>query len=181
MPFCFVLFCFFTQLAPRGENEIKFRKGRELPLRANTVTQHPKYKHRGRQKSRHLPGALGWLAKNPPGSRTLKAPQVQKTAHPSPAHPPNPCPAFKPPSSGWADRAHPGSRLPRLQPRKNNFQSIQRPRPPCKRSLPKTLSLLGKITALKGNCRHDTSSGFMTKKKRENKTTSRGVGLHSPR
>lgn len=117
---------------------------RELPLRANTVTQHPKYKHRGRQKSRHLPRARGWLAKSPrvphaesaAGAKKKKS-KKQKTAHPSPTLPPNPCPAFKPPSSGWADRAHPGSRLPRLQPRKSNFQSIQRPRPPCKRSLPK--------------------------------------------
>lgn len=86
----------------------------------------------------------GLAGQDPRGSRTLKAPQVQKTAHPSPAHPSNPCPAFKPPSSGRADQAHRGSQLPRLQPRKNNFQSIQHPRPPsppCKRNLPKTLCL----------------------------------------
>lgn len=121
-----------------------------------------------------------------PGSRTLKAPQVQKkAAHPSPAHLPKiPVPPSSLlPRTGQTER----TRVPDCldsRPRKNNFQSIQHPRPPsppCKRSLPKTLlSLLGKITALKGNCRHATSSGFMTKKKRENKTTSRGVGLHSP-
>ncbi|KAM7321859.1 hypothetical protein ACRRTK_018700 [Alexandromys fortis] len=45
--------------------KLNLGKGGELPLRANTVTQHPKYKHRGRQKSRHLPGALDRQTKIP--------------------------------------------------------------------------------------------------------------------
>lgn len=161
-------------------------KGGELSLRANTVTQHPKYKHRGRQKSRHLPGALGWLAKIPrvphaesaAGAKKIKIKNRAPLSRPPPKIPVPPSSLLPP--AGQTER----TRVPDCldsQPRKNNFQSIQHPRPPVQAKPPQnTLSLLGKITALKGNCRHATSSGFMTKKKRENKATSRGVGLHSP-
>lgn len=168
--------------------KLNLGKGGELPLRANTVTQHPKYKHRGRQKSRHLPGALDGLAKIPrvlhaeSAAGAKKKKEKRKAAHPSPAHPPKSLSRLQASFLGLARPSAPG--FPTASTHNQEriiFKVFNIPAPPCKRSLPKTLlSLLGKITALKRNCRHATSSGFMTKKKRENKTTSRGVGLHSP-
>lgn len=116
---------FYNSLHQGVKMKLNLGKGGELPLRANTVTQHPKYKHRSRQKSRHLPGALDRLAKIPrvlhaesaAGAKKKKE-RKKKPRTPLPLTPQNPCPAFKPPSSGWADRAHPGSRLPRLTTKK---------------------------------------------------------------
>lgn len=115
--------------------KLNLGKGGELPLRANTVTQHPKYKHHGRQKSRHLPGALDGQAKilrvlhaeSAAGAKKKEKKSRAPLSHSPPKIPVPPSSLL--PRAGETER----TRVPDCldsQPRKNNFQSIKHPRPP---------------------------------------------------